>query len=117
MPKVYFVYIIKTKNVRFLIDSKESPIIISLGNQMLNIESSCSVKEDKELVSIMFEDTKTFLENLICVLDKEDQFGLLFDVKKEILDGKERKFLKLTFKNNDRFVSRISVETPRYDLS
>ena len=37
MPKVYFVYIIKTKNVRFLIDSKESPIIISLGNQMLNI--------------------------------------------------------------------------------
>lgn len=47
MPNVYFVYIIKTKNVRFLIDSKESPIIISLGNQMLNMESSCSVKEDK----------------------------------------------------------------------
>ncbi len=76
---------------------------------MLNLESTCSFKEDKEMISIVFDNSQMFFENFIRVLDKEDQFGLLFDIKKEVLDGKECKFLKLTFKNNDRFISRISV--------
>ena len=63
---------------------------------MLNSESSCSLKEDKEMVSILFENSKNFFENL----DKDDQFGLYFDVKKEVLDGLECKFVKLTLKNN-----------------
>ena len=37
---------------------------------------------------------------MINILDKDDQFGLYFDVKKEVLDGKECKFVKLTLKNN-----------------
>jgi hypothetical protein len=84
-PKVYFIYIIKTKNIRFLIDSEKNPTVISLGSQMLNLESTCSFKEDKEMVSIVFENTQMFFENFIRVLEKEDQFGLLFDIKKEIL--------------------------------
>ena len=67
---------------------------------MLNSESSCSLKEDKEMVSILFENSKNFFENLINILDKDDQFGLYFDVKKEVLDGLECKFVKLTLKNN-----------------
>jgi hypothetical protein len=30
------------------------------------------------MVSILFENSKTFFENLINVLDKDDQFGLYF---------------------------------------
>jgi hypothetical protein len=117
LPRVYFIYFIKSKNIRFLIDSEKNPIIISLGSQMLNSESSCSFKEDKEMISIAFENTQLFFENFINVLEKDDQFGLVFDIKKEILDGNERKFLKLTFKNNLLFVCRIAVETPKYDIS
>ena len=69
------------------------------------------------MVSILFENSKMFFENFINILDKEDQFGLYFDIKKEILDGRECKFAKLTLKNNDKFLSRISVETPKYDVA
>lgn len=61
--------------------------------------------------------TKLFFQNLIAVLEKDDQFGLYFDVKKEVLDGKECKFFRLTLKNNDKFLSRILIETPKYDIA
>lgn len=44
LPRVFFIYIIKTKNIRFLIDSDKNPIVISLGTQMLNSETSCTLK-------------------------------------------------------------------------
>jgi hypothetical protein len=44
LPRVFFIYIIKTKNIRFLIDSDKNPIVISLGTQMLNRETSCTLK-------------------------------------------------------------------------
>lgn len=69
------------------------------------------------MISILFENSKTFFENFINVLEKDDQFGLYFDIKKEVLDGKECKFLKLSLKNNEKFISRIAVETPKYDIS
>ncbi len=49
---------------------------------MLNGEQSCSLKENKEMVSIEFLNTKAFFENFINILDKDDQYGLVLDVKK-----------------------------------
>jgi hypothetical protein len=58
-----------------------------------------------------------FFENLIGALEKEDQFGLFLDVKREIVKEKEFRYLKISLKNNDKFTSRISIETPKYDIS
>jgi hypothetical protein len=56
LPKVYFNYFIKSKNIRFLIDSEKTPIIISLGSQMINYnETTCHFKEGKEIVTMQFE--------------------------------------------------------------